>query len=194
MTSIQLELTGASARARVDGLLTAGMVGVPVTISCDSQWDGLTKTLVCRSGVGKSVVLGVGEEASVAPEVLRWRADADNVLFLGVEGRSADGKLVMPSTMAYCGKILPGAEPQGERLGAREKPIWAQILRRIGDLTQLQTQRRSDLVAAINELLQRSSSGNTPIKGTDYFTEEDKQELVAAVLAALPAYQGEVTT
>lgn len=31
------------------------------------------------------------------------------------------------------------------------------------------------------------AAGKTPVKGTDYFTETDKQELVAAVLAALPA-------
>lgn len=29
--------------------------------------------------------------------------------------------------------------------------------------------------------------GKTPVKGTDYFTEEDKTELVNAVLAALPS-------
>lgn len=29
--------------------------------------------------------------------------------------------------------------------------------------------------------------GHTPVKGTDYFTEEDKTELVNAVLAALPS-------
>ena len=33
-------------------------------------------------------------------------------------------------------------------------------------------------------------AGYTPVKGTDYFTEEDKTELVNAVLAALPAAEG----
>ena len=32
--------------------------------------------------------------------------------------------------------------------------------------------------------------GYTPVKGTDYFTEADKTELVNAVLAALPAAEG----
>lgn len=31
------------------------------------------------------------------------------------------------------------------------------------------------------------SDGYTPVKGTDYFTEEDKQEMVTLVLAALPS-------
>ena len=29
--------------------------------------------------------------------------------------------------------------------------------------------------------------GHTPVKGVDYFTEADKQELVTAVIAALPS-------
>lgn len=31
------------------------------------------------------------------------------------------------------------------------------------------------------------ANGYTPVKGTDYFTEADKQELVTAVIAALPS-------
>jgi hypothetical protein len=35
-------------------------------------------------------------------------------------------------------------------------------------------------------------SGKTPVKGKDYFTEDDKQEITNAVIAALPKYNGEV--
>ena len=34
--------------------------------------------------------------------------------------------------------------------------------------------------------------GHTPVKGTDYWTETDKAEIVADVIAALPIYNGEV--
>lgn len=34
--------------------------------------------------------------------------------------------------------------------------------------------------------------GDAPQKGVDYFTEEDKAEMVAEVIAALPVYNGEV--
>ena len=33
--------------------------------------------------------------------------------------------------------------------------------------------------------------GYTPVKGTDYYTEEDKAEMVSAVIDALPMYGGE---
>lgn len=34
--------------------------------------------------------------------------------------------------------------------------------------------------------------GKTPQKGIDYYTDADKQEMVQAVLAAIPVYKGEV--
>jgi hypothetical protein len=34
--------------------------------------------------------------------------------------------------------------------------------------------------------------GYTPQKGVDYYTDADKAEMVSAVLAALPVYEGEV--
>lgn len=36
--------------------------------------------------------------------------------------------------------------------------------------------------------------GHTPVKGKDYYTEAEKEEMVAAVIAALPVYDGEVVT
>lgn len=36
--------------------------------------------------------------------------------------------------------------------------------------------------------------GKTPVKGTDYFTPSDKSEMVSAVIAALPVYDGSVTS
>ncbi len=35
-------------------------------------------------------------------------------------------------------------------------------------------------------------NGYTPVKGTDYWTDGDKTEMVDAVIAALPVYNGEV--
>lgn len=32
----------------------------------------------------------------------------------------------------------------------------------------------------------KGDKGDTPVKGTDYYTEADKAEMVAAVIAALP--------
>lgn len=36
----------------------------------------------------------------------------------------------------------------------------------------------------------KGDPGKSPVVGVDYFTEEDKEEMVAAVLAALPTAEG----
>lgn len=43
-------------------------------------------------------------------------------------------------------------------------------------------------------LVRNGKDADTPVKGTDYYTEADKAEMVTAVLAALPVYAGEVET
>ena len=39
---------------------------------------------------------------------------------------------------------------------------------------------------------ERGEDGYTPQRGTDYWTDDDKTEIVNAVIAALPKYNGEV--
>ena len=38
------------------------------------------------------------------------------------------------------------------------------------------------------------ADGKTPVKGVDFFTESDKSDMVSAVIAALPVYNGEVVS
>ena len=38
----------------------------------------------------------------------------------------------------------------------------------------------------------KGADGYTPVKGTDYWTDADKREMVEAVIAALPIYDGSV--
>lgn len=40
----------------------------------------------------------------------------------------------------------------------------------------------------------KGAKGDKPIKGVDYFTADDKQEIVDDVIASLPVYNGEVIT
>ena len=41
---------------------------------------------------------------------------------------------------------------------------------------------------------EKGDPGRTPERGVDYYTPDDKAEMVAAVLAALPVYNGEVVS
>lgn len=153
MTTIKLTLSGACAVAQVSGVITAGMVGIPVTLCFDSAWEGLHKTLVCKSRAGTRVVLEVGERAEVPPDILTNEGRARNFLFLGVEGRNADGTLVIPSTLAPCGEIFVGAtQTQSDPIVLPESPEWVNVVEKIGDLASLNTAEKCDLVSAINEL------------------------------------------
>ena len=134
MTSIKLIVHGAKASAEVQGVLTAGMVGIPVTIEFDESWNGLSKNLVCRGGLGyekfkgvSRTILGVGTTAKVAPEVMI----AGEVLYLGVEGYNVDGTLVIPTTWACCGTIQEGVKTEGGPSEDPTLPIWEQLQARI---------------------------------------------------------------
>ena len=149
MTSIKLIVSGARIQAKVCGPLTGGMVGVPVSILYDDIWENLTKTLVCRGGDRIfRAVSGIGAETTVAPEVLRPRIH----LFLGIEGRSADGTLVIPTLWADCGPILDGANVSADESTQEDNPFWFQLQNRIGSLENLTTEEKNSLVGALNEI------------------------------------------
>ena len=138
MTSITLNVTGARIRAAVNGPLTSGMVGIPVTIRYDDSWNGLTKNLVCRCGKwgpdkgDTRTVLNIGKTATVAHEVMQ----ADMHLYLGIEGYSANGKLVIPTTWADCGKIQHGANAGTDPSTNPKLPVWAQMQAEIKQIKQ----------------------------------------------------------
>lgn len=163
MTSIKLIVTGAKARAEVNGVLTTGMVGIPVTISYDSTWDGLTKTLLCKSRAGTYAILNAENSATVAPEALidNEKKSYFDKLLLGVEGRNSDGTLVIPTIWAECGRIMPGANSDADESANPKNPMWAQILAMIGDLDDLNTEDKDNLIAAINEILAKGGSDSS---------------------------------
>ena len=156
MTSIKLTVTGAQAQASVTGPLTSGMVGVPIPIEYDEAWAGLTKNLVCRCGEwgdldgAQRTILNVGDAATVAHEVMK----AGMSLYLGLEGYSPDGKLVIPTTWAKCEeKIQIGANSGAELSADPTLPIWDQLQTEIEQLKQgtLTPEQIADIQAATQE-------------------------------------------
>ena len=129
MTSIKLTVTGAQIWASVTGVLTSGMVGIPVMIEYDEAWDGLTKNLICRCSPWGSdegeirTHLNVGEASTVAHEVMQQGM----YLYLGVEGFRADGTMVIPTTWAKCGKIEYGANTCDDPSTDPELTVWNQL-------------------------------------------------------------------
>lgn len=155
MTAINFSAKGAAATAEKIGILTAGMVGVPVTFSFDSAWDGLNIIAVFRcGGVVKDRVLIGTNQTTVPWEVLKRKG----LLEIGAEGRSADGSVVIPTVWAGVGQILPGANASADP-GLEPTPTaYDEIMSAMGNLNALQTKTKESLVAAINELVEAGAS------------------------------------
>ena len=139
-------------------LLTAGMAkAVTVEFVFSDDWSGLTKTAVFSAGRTTVDVLESawdGNKVVVPNEIL---ADAGPIARVGVYGANADG-LILPTVWVTLGKVMPAAEPSGDTGADPTLPIWAQLQSQIGDLDDLQTYNKGNLVDAINEA--RSSGGS----------------------------------
>ena len=140
-------------------LLTAGMAkAVTVELVFSDDWSGLTKTAVFSAGRTTVDVLESawdGNKVVVPHEIL---ADAGPIARVGVYGANADG-LILPTVWVTLGKVTPAAEPSGDPGADPTLPIWAQLQNQIGDLDDLKTYNKGNLVDAINEA--RSSGGGS---------------------------------
>lgn len=144
-------------------LLTAGMAkAVTVEFEFTEDWDGLAKTAVFTNGTVTVDVLQSnwqGNTVTIPAEVL---TTAGRYVRVGVYGSNADG-VALPTIWADLGKVRPGAEPSGDASTDPALPVWAQLQALIGDLDDLTTKAKDNLVAAINEAAKTGSGGSGSI-------------------------------
>lgn len=140
-------------------LLTAGMSkAVTVRFVFSPDWDGLTKTAVFSNGKTTVDVLAAnwdGDTVLVPHEVLAVPGRHARV---GVYGADESG-VVLPTVWVTLGKVQPGADPSGDETADPALPVWAQLQRQIGDLSDLKTYSKDNLVSAINEARNSGGSG-----------------------------------
>ena len=195
---MHIEIRGASAACVQPVLLTVGMVGARVRFSFDESWAGLTRCAVFADGMVTRDVLLEGESCPIPAEVL---TEVGRVLCVGVYGTSGTGDIVIPTIYAQVGMVRPGALPTGDESYVPLPDVTGQIHSRI-----------EALEAKVKELAEGGTGGGVshswngtvltvtsgagsssadlrgplPVKGTDYFTAQDRSALVDEVLAALP--------
>ena len=156
MTHINIKISKAVATAEKDGIITTGMVGVPVSFMFDSWWDGLTVTAVFKgSGAPISVPLLGATETVVPWEVLKRPS---TLLRIGAEGRLPDGTLVIPTTWATVGIVMSGANATDDLAKPPTPTAFDRIMSQIGNMNDLATEDKSSLVAAINEALTKGGA------------------------------------
>lgn len=154
-----------------------GIVGATVFIEyTDPAWDGLQKTVVFRSAVTKDV-LDSGSEVTIPAEVV---SRAGIYLYMGVYGADAANNVVVPTIWTELGFVHGAAAPSGDTSADPSLPVWAQIQAMVGDLGTLDTEAKSNLVAAINEALTKGGE----------IAPDDVQRIVEDYLKANPPGTG----
>ena len=139
-------------------LLTAGMAkAVTVEFVFSPEWDGLTKTAVFSNGKTTVDVLAASWDGDTVPVPHEVLAAPGRHARVGVYGADESG-VVLPTVWVSLGKVQPGADPSGDASADPSLPVWAQLQKQIGDLDDLKTYNKGNLVDAINEA--RSSGGS----------------------------------
>jgi hypothetical protein len=174
MTRIIVKVAGSSVTATATGKLTSGMVGIHVSIEYDSAWEGMIKTAVFKVGSFSRDRRNVGTETTVPWEVMRY---SGKPLEVGVEGKDQYGNIVMPTVWSPISMVYAGAN--------------------------------ASIPAAPNPEKEEGGGGSVGADGTTFYPavsaegviswtndggkeNPDPVDLVAAVISALPVYNGEV--
>ena len=140
-------------------LLTAGMSkAVTVKFVFSPAWDGLTKTAVFTNGKTTVDVLAASWDGDTVPVPHEVLAVPGRHARVGIYGANESG-VVLPTVWVSLGKVQPGADPSGDVSADPALPVWQQLQKQIGDLNDLKTYNKENLVAAINEA--RNSGGGT---------------------------------
>ena len=140
-------------------LLTAGMSkAVTVQFVFSPEWDGLTKTAVFSNGKTTVDVLAANWDGDTVPVPHEVLAVPGRHARVGVYGADESG-VVLPTVWVSLGKVQPGADPSGDASADPSLPVWAQLQKQIGDLDDLKTYNKGNLVQAINEA--RQSGGGS---------------------------------
>lgn len=160
MGVIKIEVNGNIARATErPGRITAGTVGQKIEFRFDEEWNGLNKIAVFRGGtVAKDRQIIDGEQMTVPHEVMAVPCDR---LVVGVEGRNADGTIVIPTTYANICTVIGGADASGDP--AIEEPP---------------TNIYDDIMAAIDAGKMRGPKGDSYVRDitTGKLTDREKVE------------------
>lgn len=148
----KINVTGTRAYTTEALDIPQGIVGAEVAFDFSADWAGLTKNVVFV-GAKDVEILDIQDSVYLPPEVV----STTNInVRVGVVGLDANKKLVIPTLWADLGTVKPAAPVD---MGYDPTlPIWAQLMGMIGDLRSLNTEDKSNLVAAVNEAMRNSDN------------------------------------
>lgn len=158
MIVAKIQVNGAIVKTVYRKVIPAGIIGAQVEFDYDEDiWHGLHKTVVFKGAVTKDVVTDANI-VTIPHEVVEKPFFR---LSIGVYGVDADGNIAIPTLWENIGAILDAAAPSGDTNTDPSLPVWAQIQAMIGNLDELETTARDNLVAAVNEVAQSGGGGGS---------------------------------
>lgn len=108
MIMIEIYVTATASRAvgEATAPITEGMAGVPIAVSFNDAWAGLTKKAYARCGENvKTVILDADGVGELPYEIL----EANKKLEIGVEGWDASGAIRIPTEWAFVARVKHSA-------------------------------------------------------------------------------------
>ena len=184
---IKVRYSKVNGRCMLREPLMSGMVGQPIHFEYSHDFDGLTLTAVFTNGKTTVDVLNPGNQCVIPHEVLDTVGTLVKVGIYAVRGN----ELVIPTVYANIGVVLKGADPSGDVSIDPSLPVWAQVQEAIGNLNDLNTEAKDNLVAAINEAAQTGGGG-----GGASLTDDDILECLIGtdMLSAVKDVDGAILT
>lgn len=174
MIVAKIQVSGATANTVHRKVIPAGVIGAQVELEYSEDiWQGLHKTVVFKGAVTKDVITDA-EVVTIPAEAV---AKHGYPLRVGVYGVDAYNNLAIPTIWADLGTVRDAADPSGDTTADPTLPVWAQLQTMIGNLDELETTARDNLVAAINEALTKGGGEVDP---------EAVQKIVEDYIAANP--------
>lgn len=146
---IELYAEGKRLRVVKRQLLTSGSVGVDyVQFGFSQEWAGITPTAVFQAGETRVNMLL--DESGVC--VLPWEVltEPGKLLRVGVYGTQGED-VVLPTLWATIGPVSEGTQA-GEESSEHTADAYTKLLALIGNLDGLETEEKTSIVAAVNEI------------------------------------------
>lgn len=165
-------------KAKIDGVelkiserepLLAGTVGLnKISLSFSDEWAIFTKQIDFtneQSGETRRISAEVGV-CTVPWELLRSEGD----ITCYVRGIGSDGSLVLRTNEANLGTVLGSADGNVPGTGTPTPDVCDETAAKIGDLSKLETDEKSQLVGAINEVKRKVDSKQDKLTAGDNIT------------------------
>ena len=165
-------------KARIDGVelkiserepLLAGTVGLnKISLSFSDEWAIFTKQIDFTNeqrGETRRISAEVGV-CTVPWELLRSEGD----ITCYVRGIGSDGSLVLRTNEANLGTVLGSADGNVPGTGTPTPDVCDETAAKIGDLSKLETDEKSQLVGAINEVKRKADNKQDKLTAGDNIT------------------------